>query len=228
MLDRKTKETYRLLQSKGFGLPQVSFAQQLIEEQTNDKHFKDCLLTCENCSLGSQYQGEKVLGDGPITSPVMIVGDYTKEDDEESGIPFSGSAGVLLTMALQALGVDRRCIYITNAVKCRCCMGPTPDNLATCKPYLEYEINRMKPKHIITLGSVALKSVTNNFEVKISEYRGSILKKGDYKIYPTWHPDYLLKKSGMEYKKASEEFIYDLKKALDIIKEENQNYKWIL
>lgn len=217
-----------MLQTKGFGLPQVHCAEYLIDDQINDKHFKDCLLTCENCSLGECYQGERVLGEGPMTSPVMIVGDYTKQDDEETGIPFSGSAGYMLTIALQALDIDRRCIYITNAVKCRSHSGVTPDHIAMCKSYLDYEINRNKPKHIIVLGNIALKSVVNNFEVKISDLRGKTLKKNDLLIYPTWHPDYLLNKSGLDYKKASEEFIGDLKKAFGKIKEEYPNYRWKL
>lgn len=226
MGDRRKKEIHRLLQTKGFGLPQVHCAEYLINDEINDKHFKDCLLTCENCNLGECYQGEKVLGDGPITSPVMIVGDYTKDDDEETGIPFTGSAGYLLTMALQVLGIDRRCIYITNAVKCKSHLGVTPDNMATCRPYLEYEINRVKPKFIIALGNVALKSVLNNFEVKISDYRGKILTKSDIKIFPTWHPDYLLKKTGLDYNQASKEFINDLSLAFKYAKKDYSCYRW--
>ena len=228
MDDKRTREIYRLLQTKGFGLPQVHCAEYLINDQINDRHFRDCLLTCENCSLGECYRGEKVLGEGPLTSPVMIVGDYTKEDDEETGIPFSGSSGYILTMALQALNIDRRCIYITNAVKCRSHVGVSPDNIAMCKSYLDYEINRCNPKHIIVLGNIALKSVVNNFEVKISNYRGKTLQKNNRNIYPTWHPDYLINKSGLDYKKASDEFINDIQRAFQIIMKEYPDYRWKL
>lgn len=228
MDDSRRKEIYRLLQTKGFGLPQVHCAETLINDQINDKHFKDCLLTCENCSLGECYCGEKVLGDGPITSPVMVIGDYTKEDDEETGIPFSGSAGFVLTMALQTLNIDRRCIYITNAVKCRSHIGITPDSIAMCKSYLDYEINRVNPKYIVVLGNIALKSVLNNFEVKISDYRGKKIDKSNRIILPTWHPDYLLNKTGLDYKKASEEFIKDIHGAFNIIQGDYNDYRWNL
>lgn len=226
--DNRRKEIHRLLGNKGFGLPQVSWAEHIIDDEINDKQFRDSILVCENCSLGCDYVGEKVLGEGPITSPVMLVGDFTKEDDENAGLPFCGPAGFVLTMALQNLGIDRRCLYITNAIKCKCHTSPTPDDLATCKPYLEYEINRIKPKYIITFGNTALKSVTNNFEMRISQFRGSVLMRNDITIYPTWHPDYLIGQNGMDFKKATDEFIYDLKNAFEQIQKEFPTYRWKL
>lgn len=228
MQDARKKEIYRQLQNKGFAMPQIQCAEYLISDEANHKHFCDSLLVCENCSLGCNFSGEKVLGMGPITSPVMIVGDFAKDDDEETGVPMSGTPGHYLTMALQVLGIDRRSVYITNAIKCKSYASPNPDQLATCRPYLDYEINRVRPKYVITLGSTALKCVINNFEAKISQLRGSILSTGQMTVYPTWHPDYLLKLNGMDYKKASDEFIFDLNNAFQDIKKEYPNYRWTL
>ena len=224
----RKKEIYRQLQNKGFAIPQIQCGEYLISDEENHKHFCDSLLVCENCSLGCNYDGDKVLGLGPITSPVIIVGDYPKDDDQHTGVPLSGSAGYYLTLALQILGIDRRCIYITNAIKCKSLITPNPDELATCLPYLQYEINRVRPKYIITLGGTALKSVLNNFEVKVSEFRGTIVSIGQTLVYPTWHPEYLMQLSGLNYKKASDEFIFDLSNAFKDIKADFPDYRWRL
>lgn len=228
LLDTRKKEIYRLLQAKGFGLPQIQCAEYLINDEINYRHFKEGLDTCENCSLGATYCSEKVLGQGPITSPLMIVGDSASDDDENTKIPFTGPAGYLLTMALQVLNVDRRAIYYTNTIKCKSAGTPAPDEIATCKPYLEYELNRVKPKVIIALGNTATKALTDHFEVNISKTRGCYVDKGDMRIYPTWHPDYILLQQGINYIKARDEFIFDLNQAIEYIKKLQPNYRWIL
>ena len=154
MLDIKKKDIYRRLQSKGFGLPQIQYADNSISDEVNHRYFLEGLEICKNCSLG--LCSAKTLGSGPVTSPLMIVGDSSKDDIEELEMPFTGPAGYFLTMALQVLGVDRRSIYITNVIKCNSLGTPSPDEIATCKPYLEYELDRVKPKIIIALGNTAV------------------------------------------------------------------------
>lgn len=226
--EARKKEIYRLLQAKGFGLPQVHCAEYLINDEVNHKNFIDSVEVCENCVLGATYCSDKILGIGPITSPIMIVGDAGSDDDEKNRVPFTGPSGYFLTMALQVLGVDRRAIYITNTIKCRAMSSPAPDEIATCKPYLEYEINRVKPKVIISLGNTATKTLTEHFEVTISKTRGGYFDKGDVRIYPTWHPDYVLLQQSMNYIRARDEFIHDLEQAITYAKSLNPNYRWVL
>lgn len=228
MNDARQKEIYRLLQQKGFGLPQIHCAEHLVIDEINDKYFKDGIEVCENCALGCATGSCKVQGTGPITSPLMIVGDSSSDDDEETGIPLSGPEGYILTMALQVLDIDRRAIYITNTIKCKAMKSPSPDEIATCKPYLEYEIERVKPQVIIALGNAATRALVNHFEVNISKVRGGCFQKDGIYIYPTWHPEYLLMQSGLGYIKARDEFMFDIKNAVDHVKNQNKNYRWKL
>ena len=228
LLDDRKKEIYRLLQAKGFGLPQIQCAEYLINDEINHKHFIEGLDTCENCALGATYCSEKVVGKGPITSPLMIVGDSACDDDESTKIPFTGPAGYLLTMALQVLGIDRRAIYYTNTIKCKSAGHPAPDEIATCKPYLEYELERVKPKVVIALGNTATKALTDHFEVNISKTRGSHVDKNGIRIFPTWHPDYLLLQHGINYIQARDQFIFDLDNAIRYVKKLQPDYRWIL
>lgn len=227
MLNLKKNEIYRALQQKGFGLPQIQCAEYLINDEVNDRYFKEGIEVCENCVLGSTCNS-KILGSGPITSPLMIVGDSAKDDNEESGLLFTGASGYLLTMALQVLGIDRRAIYCTNTIKCVSLSTPAPDEIATCKPYLEYELERVKPKVVIALGNIATKAMTNHFEVNVSHTRGGSFKVGDITVYPTWHPSFVLLQQGVDYIKARDEFIFDLQQAINNVKSMQPNYRWVL
>lgn len=228
MLDYKKKEIYRGLQQKGFGLPQIQCAEYLINDEVNDKYFKEGIEVCENCILGSTCVSNKILGSGPITSPLMIVGDSAKDEDEETGLVFTGAPGYLLTMALQVLGIDRRSIYCTNTIKCMALNTPAPDEIATCKPYLEYELERVKPKVVIALGNIATKALTNHFEVNVSHARGGHFTVGNMIIYPTWHPSFVLLQQGVDYIKARDEFMFDLQKAITHVKTLQPDYRWVL
>lgn len=218
---------YRVLNTKGFGLPQVQCAERVIEDEINDEYFKDSIAVCSNCPLGSC--SAKTIGRGPITSPLMIVGSNPSDVDEETGLPLTGLDGYFLTMALQTLAVDRRAVYITNVLKCNTMSSPSPDEIATCRPYLEYELNRLKPQVIIALGDVALKSLTNHFEASVGNVRGGqFMTPSGIAIFPTWHPSYVLNQNGVNYIEKRNHFINDLYGAITYVKSKNPGYRWVL
>lgn len=223
----QNKDDLRILQNKGFGIPQVYAAEHVITEEINHRHFIDSVQLCENCQLNSCDTESKVLGAGPITSPIMIITDSPTQDDIGNNLPLTGVEGTFLTMALQVLKVDRRSVYITSSVKCRTTGTPSPDEIATCRPYLEYEINRVRPQVIISLGNTATKAVTNKYETNISKARGCFFELPGSVVYPTWHPSYILQLSGVDYIKARDQFIFDVENAVNRAKELSPSYKWI-
>ena len=135
-----------------------------------------------------------VFGDGNPDTDLMIVGEAPGAREDATGIPFVGASGKKLTAILKETGIDRKDVYIANVVKCRPPGNRTPTEveIVKCGPYLNLQVNIIKPKYILTLGNVA-----TNFFLKIgggiTKLRGRIFNYQGIKLFPTFHPSYLLK-----------------------------------
>ena len=174
---------------------------------------KNCLeivrQKCENCmgcALGAT-RNNIVFSDGDAaTARIVLIGEAPGETEDETGRPFVGRAGQLLTEFLTEAGISRnRDVYIINTVKCRPPENrvPTDEEKAACRKFLEAQIDIIKPDAIILCGSTALKSfVTLDKKQTISKIRGqwmTITVDGvDYKAMTIFHPSYLLRNHSME------------------------------
>jgi len=140
----------------------------------------------------------------------MIIGEGPGADEDLQGEPFVGRAGKLMDMSLIGLGIKRADIYIANIVKCRPPQNrnPEPDEIEACMEYLKAQINLIKPKIIVLLGSVALKNILGK-EYGITSSRGKWIEKDGILYMPTFHPAALLRD---ENKKI--DFWNDLKEVL--------------
>jgi len=150
---------------------------------------------CTDCPIGSQGRTQVVFGHGNINSKIIFVGEGPGRDEDAQGIPFIGRAGQLLTRIMDASGIKRNDIYISNVVKCRPPNNrtPLPNESKICKNKILYkEIEIIKPKIICTLGSVATQEILNK-PVSITKIRGQFLKLNGILILPTLHPAYLLR-----------------------------------
>lgn len=145
--------------------------------------------TCELCPLHRTAQFVCLMGRGAVPARVMVVGEAPGKREDDTGKPFQGPAGKLLDVALEKAGLDRSKIYITNAVKCRPPENRTPKGkeMKACHPYLQKEIEEVRPKFVLLLGAVALKAVLGG-KPKITEMHGQPIVKDRVTYFPAFHP----------------------------------------
>lgn len=166
--------------------------------------------TCTQCSL-SQNRTHVVFGEGSTTSSFMFVGEAPGKGEDQSGNPFTGEAGQLLSKMIAAMGLSRETVYITNVIKCMPPnnRNPLAEETQTCSSYLKKQIQLLRPKWIIALGTFAAQHLLAS-EQSIALLRGRLHTDHKWfrddnereviKIIPTFHPTYLL--NNPEMKKA--------------------------
>lgn len=143
---------------------------------------------CRDCGLHADARTVCLWGAGPKHAKVMIVGEAPGYNEDRTGKPFTGKAGEVLDKALDAAGIARDDVYITNVVKCRPPDNKTPSGkeMTACRKYLEAELESVRPKYVITLGATALKGVLR--KTGINEMHGQIINLDGRKYMPTFHP----------------------------------------
>lgn len=168
---------------------------------------------CTRCKLHRLGRTQIVFGVGNPDAELMFVGEGPGADEDIQGIPFVGRAGQLLTKMIEAMGFVRDEVYIANVVKCRPPQNrnPEPDEIASCEPFLFRQIECVKPRVIIALGSFAAKTLLRTQD-PISRLRGRVYEYHGAKLIPTFHPSFLLR-SPAQKKYAWE----DLKTALAVM-----------
>ena len=169
------------------------------------------LQGCRRCKL-CEGRSRIVFGSGNPRAGVVVIGEGPGADEDAQGLPFVGRAGQLLTKMLASVDLDReRDVYITNAVLCRPPgnRNPEADELAACAPFLADKLGVIQPKVVLTLGSVATQALLRTKE-PIGKLRGRLHPFGDAVLVPTFHPAFLLRNPGQEYKRMAWE---DLKLA---------------
>jgi len=149
---------------------------------------------CSRCKLHTQGRTQVVFGVGNPDADLMFVGEAPGADEDIQGIPFVGRAGQLLTKMIQAINFERDQVYIANVIKCRPPgnRNPEPDEIATCEPFLFQQIDAVKPRVIVALGSFAARTLLRS-EESISRLRGRVYDFRGAKLIPTFHPSFLLR-----------------------------------
>ena len=154
------------------------------------------IINCKKCEL-YKTRTNAVPGEGPLNAKVMLIGEAPGKSEDLQGRPFVGMAGKLLTELLESIGVSRRNVYITNLIKCRPPENrdPLPREIIACSPYLDKQIELIKPKIIITLGKHSTKYILSKAGIhvsSISKIRGKVyylyILGLKIKIIPTYHP----------------------------------------
>lgn len=163
---------------------------------------------CNACGLCKQRK-QAVFGVGSETAPWLFVGEGPGADEDEQGDPFVGQAGKLLDSMLAAIGCQRgREVYIANVVKCRPPGNrkPTPEEADACAPYLDRQIELVKPRLIVALGATAATRLLGG-EASIASLRGRLHRYREIPVVVTYHPAYLLR-SLPEKAKAWEDLVF--------------------
>jgi DNA polymerase len=162
-------------------------------------HLGDC-TRCDLC------RGRRtiVFGDGNPDADLMFIGEGPGEQEDQSGLPFVGRAGELLTQMIEkGIGISRRDVYICNIVKCRPPQNrnPLPPEVSACRPFLDGQIRAVAPKVIVTLGKPAA-SLLLDREVAITRLRGIWHEYQGIPLMPTLHPAYVLRQYTPENRRA--------------------------
>ncbi len=149
---------------------------------------------CTRCKLHALGRQQIVYGVGNAQADLMFVGEAPGADEDIQGIPFVGRAGQLLTKIIEAIGLTRDDVYIANVIKCRPPgnRNPDPDEVETCEGFLFRQIDSIKPKVIVALGTFAAKALLKTQD-PISRLRGRIYQYRGAKLIPTFHPAFLLR-----------------------------------
>jgi len=140
-----------------------------------------------------------VFGEGDSNAKVMLIGEAPGLNEDKEGRPFVGQAGRLLNETLlRTAGLERSQVYITNVVKCRPPKNrePAEDEVEACFPYLNVQIQSIKPRLIITLGNIATSTLFRKFSLKLASmsqihgkvFNVSTLSYGSLKIVTSYHP----------------------------------------
>jgi uracil-DNA glycosylase len=173
---------------------------------------RDDLGECTRCKLHSTRH-RIVFGDGNPKAELVFVGEGPGADEDAQGLPFVGRAGKLLTQMIEAMGLQRKDVYICNVVKCRPPENrqPEEDEVNTCSPFLFRQIDVIAPKVIVCLGAVAAKTLLKTNR-GISQFRGEWLEFRGRKLLATYHPAYLLRNPP-----AKSEVWKDLQKVMAVL-----------
>ena len=154
---------------------------------------REDLGECTRCKL-HKGRHNLVYGVGNPHADLMFVGEGPGYEEDMQGIPFVGPAGQLLTKIIEAIQMTRDDVYIANVVKCRppSNRDPEPDEVATCRPFLERQVAAIRPRVICTLGRVATQAMLAT-EKPLGRMRGQQFTFGDAVLVPTYHPAALLR-----------------------------------
>jgi uracil-DNA glycosylase family 4 len=152
---------------------------------------------CTDCVLHEEAQTVCLIGDGPVPTDVMVIGEAPGYREDELHKPFAGRSGQLLDSVLEKAGLPRRSVFITNAAKCRPPDNRTPGKieLKACRPYLDDELKAVKPSYVLLLGNTALGVVKKS---GIMKQRGNVFDLNGAKAFATMHPAAVLRNPNLE------------------------------
>ena len=153
---------------------------------------------CMRCRL-SASRTRFVFGAGDPDADLMFVGEAPGREEDRQGLPFVGASGQLLTRIIASIGFTRNEVYITNMVKCRPPNNrdPVPDEIEACNDYLLAQIEKIKPKVIVTLGRYSA-YYFHGREAPLRTLRGIVSEFNGIKVVSTYHPAALLRNTALK------------------------------
>jgi len=163
---------------------------------------------CRKCRLGGERL-RAVFGAGSPRARVMFIGEGPGYEEDRRGEPFVGKAGELLDKILAAIGLSRETVYIANIVKCHPMAEPsvpdrrgndrppTPEETAACRPYLDAQIDLIRPGFLVALGASAARALTGSTQ-GITAMRGQWKEYRGIPLLPTYHPAALLRDESLK------------------------------
>jgi DNA polymerase len=158
---------------------------------------RKAIINCKKCPLYLS-RTNPVVGEGPLTPNILFIGEAPGADEDISGRPFVGRSGRKLREILNSIGITDDMFYITNILKCRPPNNRDPNSkeIDACVPYLDFQIKKLNPDVICTLGTFASQFILKTNE-RIGILRGKVHHKNNRTIIATYHPSFILRNQSM-------------------------------
>lgn len=209
------------------GLPENGTAAALIPKPATLKNLKEAARHCRACPLWKKGI-QTVFGQGAANARVMFVGEQPGFEEDRAGQPFVGPAGKLLDKALAEAGIDHREVYVTNVVKHfkwepkgqqHMHQKPNAKEVQACLPWLEAELQAVKPTVLVCLGATAAQALLGR-AFRVSRQRGEPVESPLAKhVFATVHPSSILRSPSDEDRhEAMTRFVKDLRKVAAVIR----------
>jgi uracil-DNA glycosylase family protein len=203
---------------KRFDKPSVA---DVIPDRPTLRAVRDVAKDCQACDLYKRGT-QTVFGEGARNAELMLVGEQPGDQEDLSGHPFVGPAGKLLDRVLAEAGIDRTRVYVTNVVKHfkweprgkrRIHKKPSASEIAACRPWLDTEIQLVKPRAIVCLGATAAQALLGR-QFKVTAQRGTFIASALAPlVMATVHPSSILRERDDEARhREQERFVDDLRK----------------
>jgi DNA polymerase len=212
--------------------PKVTIIPDAAERTRLLAELRSEVLACQKCEHLARFRHQVVFGVGNPEAELMFVGEAPGAEEDLRGEPFVGRAGELLTRILETMGFKREDVYIANILKCRPDIPagtpgnrpPTTAEMATCIPYLQKQIELIRPKVIVALGGVAMRGLFGR-EEPMKNLRGRWHQFGSIPVMATFHPSYILRNQSLEEKrKVWEDMLMVLERLERPISERQRNF----
>ncbi len=193
---------------------------------------RERVAVCIRCPHLAAARIQTVFGIGNLDADIMFIGEAPGADEDRLGEPFVGRAGQLLTKIIGAMGYTRDDVYIANVLKCRPDTPgrsagnrpPTPEEMATCLPYLAEQIAIIEPRVLVALGATAVEGLLE-FREPMGQLRGRWHTYHNTPLMITYHPSYLLRnQSNTEKRKVWEDMLLVLERLERRITEKQRAY----
>lgn len=193
-------------------------AAELVPSQRSLAALRRAAADCQACPLWKDAT-QTVFGEGPRKARVLMVGEVPGDQEDLAGKPFVGPAGKLLDQAIERAGLDRREIYVTNAVKHfkfvrrgkrRLHQKPNARETRACRPWLDAEIDLVKPEIVVALGATAAQALMGR-DFRVTRDRGRLIEADFAKHFlATVHPSSILRGNPAEREAALAAMAKDL------------------
>jgi DNA polymerase len=212
-------------------LDEYPSAEAFMPEKITLPALKEAAATCKGCPL-YKLGTQTVFGEGPVGAKVMFVGEQPGDQEDRAGKPFVGPAGQMLDKALEEVGIDRREVYVTNAVKHfkweprgkrRLHSKPGAREVQACKPWLTAEVQVVRPTMVVALGATAAQALMGK-DFRLTQSRGKVFRDTQWapRFTATVHPSSILRAPSPDEREAAyRAFIEDLRIVSKAIKEES-------
>jgi DNA polymerase len=193
-------------------------ASELIPGHPDLDRLREAAEGCQACDLWRDAT-QTVFGEGPSQARVLLVGEQPGDREDQEGHPFVGPAGRILDQGLEAAGIDRNDVYITNAVKHfrweargkrRIHKRPSTEHVNACRPWLEAEIAVVDPEVVVCMGAVAAQALLGR-DFKVTRQRGEVITGDDgRRLTATVHPSSILRAPDESRETERKAFVADL------------------
>jgi len=200
-------------------------AAEFLPEQLTLPALREAAAGCRGCHLW-QVGTQTVFGEGSARAHALFVGEQPGDQEDRAGKPFVGPAGRVFDQGLEAAGIDRTAVYVTNAVKHfkwqargkrRIHQKPNWTEMSACRPWLEAELATVSPRVLVLLGATAAQSLLGR-QFRVTQHRGELLESDLAEaVTATVHPSSILRGEPADREANFAAFVDDLRVVADLI-----------